>query len=123
MINIKRGEIYLVNLGNQKGSIQSGKRPVIVISNNMNNKYSPIVNVLPITSKTKNNIPVHVRIGVESGLIEESTVLAEQNIPINKNQIIKYVGRCNKYKMYEIEKAVLIQNGIDLDTHLEVLAV
>ena len=123
MINIRRGEIYLVNLGNQKGSIQSGKRPVIVISNNMNNKYSPTVNVLPITSKTKNNIPVHVRIGVESGLIEESTVLAEQNIPINKNQIIKYVGRCNKYKMYEIEKAVLIQNGIDLDTHLEVLAV
>ena len=115
MINIKRGEIYLVNLGNQKGSIQSGKRPVIVISNNMNNKYSPIVNVLPITSKTKNNIPVHVRIGTESGLIKESTILVEQNIPINKDQFLKYVGKCNKYKMYEIEKALLIQNGIDLD--------
>ena len=119
MINIKRGEIYLVNLGNQKGSIQSGKRPVIVISNNMNNKYSPTVNVLPITSKTKNNIPVHVSIGIESGLTEKSTVLVEQNIPINKTQIIKYVGKCNKYKMYEIEKALLIQNGIDLETHLE----
>lgn len=124
MINIKRGEIYLVNLGNQKGSIQSGKRPVIVISNNMNNKYSPTVNVLPITSKTKNNIPVHVSIGIESGLTEKSTVLVEQNIPINKTQIIKYVGKCNKYKMYEIEKALLIQNGIDLKTHLEeVLAI
>ena len=123
MINIKRGEIYLVNLGNQKGSIQSGKRPVIIISNNMNNKYSPIVNVLPITSKTKNNIPVHVRIGVESGLIKESTILAEQNIPINKDQIIKYVGKCNKYKMYEIEKALLIQNGINLNIHLESLAI
>ena len=124
MINIKRGEIYLVNLGNQKGSIQSGKRPVIVISNNMNNKYSPTVNVLPITSKTKNNIPVHVSIGIESGLTEKSTVLVEQNIPINKTQIIKYVGKCNKYKMYEIEKALLIQNGIDLETHLEeVLAI
>ena len=121
-INIKRGEIYLVDLGAQKGSIQSGKRPVIVVSNNMNNKYSPTVNVLPITSQNKNNIPVHVSIGIESGLTKESTVLVEQNIPINKTQIIKYMGKCNKYKMYEIEKALLIQNGIDLDSHLEVLA-
>lgn len=118
-MNIKRGEIYLVDLGNQKGSIQSGKRPVVVISNNMNNKYSPTINILPITSKSKNNIPVHVNIGIESGLIKESTVLVEQNIPINKVQIIKYVGKCNKYKMYEIEKALLIQNGINLDMHIE----
>ena len=53
-MNIKRGEIYLVDLGNQKGSIQSGKRPVVVISNNMNNKYSPTINILPITSKSSN---------------------------------------------------------------------
>ena len=118
-INIKRGEIYLVDLGAQKGSIQSGKRPVIVVSNNMNNKYSPTVNILPITSQNKNNIPVHVNIGVESGLSEESTVLTEQVVTINKTQIIKYVGKCNKYKMYEIEKALLIQNGINLDVHLE----
>ena len=118
-INIKRGEIYLVDLGAQKGSIQAGKRPVVVISNNMNNKYSPTINILPITSKTKNNIPVHVNIGLESGLTKESTVLVEQNIPINKDQIIKYVGKCNKYKMHEIEKALLIQNGINLDLYLE----
>ena len=119
MINIRRGEIYLVDLGIQKGSIQAGKRPVVVISNNMNNKYSPTINVLPITSKSKNNIPVHVNVGAKEGLSQESTILTEQNMPINKTQIIKYVGKCNKYKMYEIEKALLIQNGINLDLHLE----
>lgn len=119
MINIRRGEIYLVDLGVQKGSIQSGKRPVVVISNNMNNQYSPTINVLPITSKNKNNIPVHVNVGIKEGLSQESTVLTEQVVTINKNQIKKYVGKCNKYKMYEIEKALLIQNGINLNVHLE----
>ena len=45
--------------------------------------------------------------------------IAEQVITINKTQIIKYVGKCNKYKMYEIEKALLIQNGVNLDLHLK----
>ena len=123
MINIRRGEIYLVDLGVQKGSIQSGKRPVVVISNNMNNQYSPTINVLPITSKNKNNIPVHVNVGIKEGLSQESTVLTEQVVTINKNQIKKYVGKCNKYKMYEIEKALLIQNGVNLDLHLKALVI
>jgi mRNA interferase MazF len=123
MINIRRGEIYLVDLGIQKGSIQAGKRPVVVISNNMNNKYSPTINVLPITSRKKNNIPVHVNISHKEGLLQPSTILTEQIVTINKSQIIKYLGECNKYKMYEIEKALLIQNGVDLNIHLEALVI
>lgn len=51
--NIKRGEIYLVDLGKQIGSVQGGVRPVIVISNPQNNLYSPTINILPITSRKK----------------------------------------------------------------------
>ena len=114
---IRRGDIYEAELGNQIGSIQSGTRPVLIISNNMNNKYSPVVNVLPITSKTKNNIPVHVDIGLEQGLGFRSTILTEQIVTINKNQLGKYIGACNTNKMYEVENAILIQNGINITNH------
>lgn len=107
--NVKRGRIYLANLGNQFGSVQSGKRPVVVISNPKNNKFSPVVNVLPITSKRKNNIPVHVNIGMECGLKKESTVLTEQVITIDKRQLIEYVGSCNNKTMAEITRAMIIQ--------------
>ena len=109
---IKRGEIYSANLGSREGSIQSGVRPVVIISNDMNNKFSPTVNVLPITSKTKNSIPVHVGIGIKEGLSQESTILTEQIVTINQKQLGEYIGECGKYKMHEIEKAIMIQNGI-----------
>lgn len=114
---IKRGQIYQANLGKQDGSIQAGNRPVVIVSNNLNNKFSPTVNVLPITSKTKNNIPVHVDIGITEGLQQLSTVLVEQMVTINKNQLTKLIGKCNMSKMYEIEKAILIQSGIDIKMH------
>lgn len=114
---IKRGDIFEAELGNQKGSVQSGTRPVLIVSNNINNKYSPTVNVLPITSKTKNNIPVHVNIGVEQGLEFESTVLTEQVVTLNKNQLKQYLGSCNNSKMHEVESAILIQNGINVTNH------
>ncbi len=121
MINykIERGQIYMANLGQGKGSIQGGSRPVVVISNPLNNKYSPTINVLPITSKTKNNLPVHVDIGKECGLITESTVLVEQLITINKSQLISLVGKCTFKKMRDIAKAIMIQ--INLIEDLQVV--
>lgn len=107
----------MANLGQRNGSIQAGVRPVIVISNNLNNRFSPTINVLPITSKTKNNIPVHVDIGLKEGLNQPSTVLTEQILTINTTQLIKFIGVCNKYKMMDIEKAILIQSGIISTIH------
>ena len=118
MLNtIKRGQIYQAELGKRDGSIQAGVRPVVIISNDFNNKYSPTVNVLPITSKTKNNIPVHVDLGEKEGLTQPSTVLTEQMVTVNVSQLTKHIGQCNKYKMYEIERAILIQSGININTH------
>ena len=114
---IKRGEIYLANLGNRDGSIQSGIRPVLIISNDINNKFSPTVNVLPITSRAKNNIPVHVNVGYSEGLSQESTLLTEQMVTVNSSQLEDYIGKVNRYKMYEVEKAIMLQNGIDIQAH------
>lgn len=106
---IKRGEVYLANLEDRMGSIQSGVRPIVVISNPQNNKFSPTINVLPVTSRAKINIPVHVNIGVKEGLERQSVILTEQVLTINKYQLIKYIGRCSNDKMQEIAKAMVLQ--------------
>ncbi|HSH51417.1 MAG TPA: type II toxin-antitoxin system PemK/MazF family toxin [Bacteroidales bacterium] len=106
---IKRGEIFLADLGKNKGSIQSGIRPVLVISNPKNNMYSLTINILPITSQIKKNLPVHVSIGIECGLQKKSTVLTEQIITVNKSQLIKFIGKCNNYKMIQVTKAMFLQ--------------
>lgn len=118
---ICKGDIYLADLGDGRGSIQGGVRPVVVISNQLNNKFSPTVNILPITSKLKNNIPVHVTISIESGLTEESTILTEQMLTINKYQLIKQIGKCNKDKMVQIASALILQT--DLGEYLPALAI
>ncbi len=122
MANIKRGDIYLANLGSQMGSIQSGVRPVLVISNPQNNRYSPTINILPITSQKKNNIPVHVDIGVECGLKISSTILTEQVLTINKHQIIEYIGKCDKEQMRDISRAMVLQFHIIDDFSEDLIA-
>lgn len=119
MINYKveRGEIYMADLGSAIGSIQGGARPVVIISNPLNNKFAPTLNVLPITSQTKNNIPVHVNVGCESGLNMPSTILAEQVLTINKSQLTKLVGKCSGEKMREIARAIILQ--INLQSEMQ----
>lgn len=105
----------MANLGGGKGSVQGGIRPVVVISNGLNNKFSPTVNVLPITSKTKTKIPVHVDIGIECGLEVESIVLTEQMLTINKFQLTNLIGFCTKDVLTKIAKAIVMQTEIAKD--------
>jgi mRNA interferase MazF len=110
---MKRGEIWLANLGKREGSIQSGIRPVIIVSNDKNNEHSPTVNVIPITSNiNKNNLPVHVYIGIECGLLKPSVALVEQDTTIDKTMLIKKIGQCTYQTMERINKAILIQKGL-----------
>lgn len=112
-VKIHWGGIYLADLGESKGFIQGGVRPVVVMSNQANNKFAPIVNVLPITSsRTKKNMPVHVDINKECGLLTNSTVLAEQIQTINKTQLLKLIGKCSESKMIEIVKALILQTQL-----------
>lgn len=109
---IKRGQVWMANLGTTIGSEQGGKRPVLVVQNDIGNKYSPTLTVVPLTSKqNKNKLPTHVMIN-EPYLTEISIALIEQVRTIDKVRLIEFMGKTNDYIMIEIDRALEIQNGL-----------
>ena len=112
-----RGQLFWYNFESKEGSsIQGGgARPCIVLSNNMACKHSPVIFVSPITSKfTKSKLPTHVVIGRESGLPKDSVALLEQIITIDKCKLGDYIGEVPIDKIYEIDRALIISGGIDI---------
>jgi mRNA interferase MazF len=111
MREIKHGQVWMVELKPMGGSIQYGKRPAIIISNDKNNQYSPTINIIPLTSKkSKRNIPVHVHVTTECGVTIDSVALVEQTMTIDKTQLISYLGECTKEVKMKIMKAINIQH-------------
>lgn len=94
--DIKQWDIIEVDFGSNRGSVQSGKRPAIVISNNINNAYSPNLTVVPMTTKSKTVLPTHVYINEELaaklGINEASTILCEQIQTVSKDSIVYTKG-------------------------------
>ncbi len=114
-INIERGEIWWVNLGNTNimGSEQRDIRPCIAIHNKVAGQYSPVIIVAIITSQlTKRKLPTHVHIGEESGLKKPSMVLLEQIRTIDKERLISKVGTAEKSIMNKIDKAIEISISV-----------
>jgi len=113
--NVFRGGIYLVDLRERVGSEQKGIRPVVVIQNDIGNKYSPTTIVCPLTSKSKQMKETHVILTPDdSGVIMDSTVLCEQIMTIEKKRIKAKVGEIrNPQKLCDIEKKILISFGIN----------
>ena len=108
-IEIKRGDIFYAKL-NGVGSVQCKIRPVMVLSNNLNNKYAPTLQVCPLTSKNKNNLPIHFDLE-GFGLNKKSTFLAEQLTIIDKTQLVsdKKIGSVDEFTLKRAEKAISIQ--------------
>lgn len=112
MNEIKRGEIYFADLNPVVGSEQDGVRPVLVLQNDIGNKYSPTTIVAAITSrKTKQPLPTHVHIRTE-GLKTESIVLLEQIRTIDKRRMREYVGAVSREDMRQIDRAIITSFGI-----------
>ena len=86
---IQKGDIFYADLGETVGSEQSGIRPVLIIQNDVGNKYSPTVIAAAITSQqTKNNLPTHIKINASGcGLAKDSIVLLEQIRTIDKQRL------------------------------------
>lgn len=105
--HVYQGEIWIADLGNKNGSVQGGKRPVIVLQNDIGNKYSPTTIVVPLTSQLKNNLPVHVDLGSQYGLKKVSTALLEQITTINQSQLISKIGVLNSDGIKVISKAIV----------------
>ena len=108
-IKPKIGEVYLIDFP-QDEHTQSGVRPGVIFQNDIGNKYSPNVVVLPLTTSIKKvSQPTHVYIsGENSGLKYDSMVLCENPISISKTRIIKKLTKLNSYYMTRITEASLL---------------
>lgn len=113
MNNPLKGEIYWANLNPTIGSEISKTRPVLVVSNNINNQYASTVSILPITSSTEKIYPFEVLlVKNEGGLANDSKVKANQIRTIDKQRLQSKIGTVAISKMAEIEKAILIHLDI-----------
>ena len=109
---IKRGDIFLCNLPIMEGSsVQAGIRPCVVVSNEMNNTYSPNVVLCPITTKNKRGgkaLPTHVKVTLKY----ESTIMTEQILTLSKDVLINKIGELEEEKLYEVDEALRISLNI-----------
>lgn len=110
----RRGEIYFADLDPHYGSEQGGKRPVIIIQNDVGNKFAPTVIVASVTSRIskKPNQPTHVLIDQNPAFSRPSVVQLEQIFTIDKERIQRFLGYTTPDEMYRIEEALL--NSLDL---------
>lgn len=105
------GGVYSIELGDNIGSEQSGERPCICISNDINNVKSNIVQVIPLTSKQKNNLPIHYSLSQSkySFLDNDSTALIEQITTKSVDRIKSFLGRIDDKDMERIKKCIYVQ--------------
>ncbi len=111
---VKRGELYYADLSPVVGSEQGGIRPVLVVQNDIGNKYSPTVIAAAITSKlNKAKLPTHIELSSkEYGLEKDSVVLLEQIRTIDKTRLKEKIGELSDSKMIQVNKAMMISLGV-----------
>lgn len=109
-MNIKRGDIVLVNLDPVKGSEQGKIRPALIIQNDIGNEYSPITIIAPITSKIfSKEFPTNVQIKTEeSSLEKDSTILLNQIREIDKSRIIKKLKKIDESTIKKVDIAIKV---------------
>ena len=117
-MTVKRGDIYYADLSPVIGSEQGGVRPVLIIQNDIGNKYSPTVIVAAITSQiNKAKLPTHIEIsGEDYGLPKNSVVLLEQIRTIDKRRLKEKTGHADNALCDKIGDALKISLGLDIDS-------
>ncbi|MCI8385055.1 MAG: type II toxin-antitoxin system PemK/MazF family toxin [Acutalibacter sp.] len=113
-MNVHRGDIYYADLSPVVGSEQGGVRPVLIIQNDVGNKFSPTVIAAAITSqRDKTNLPTHIEVDAQgSGLIKDSVVLLEQVRTLDKHRLREKMGRLDKNSMSRVNQALSISFGL-----------
>ena len=111
---VKRGDIYYADLSPVVGSEQGGIRPVLVIQNDIGNKYSPTVIAAAITSQiNKAKMPTHIKLAAKDyGLNEDSVILLEQIRTIDKRRLREKIGRIDDGLMASVNNALSISFGL-----------
>ncbi len=113
-MTVKRGDIYYADLSPVVGSEQGGLRPVLIVQNDIGNKYSPTVIAAAITSrKYKNSMPTHISVRATcSGLQKDSIVLLEQVRTIDKQRLKERMGNLTDSDMNKINHALSVSFGL-----------
>ena len=114
MITVKRGDIYYADLSPVVGSEQGGMRPVLIIQNDVGNRYSPTVIAAAITSRMgKTKLPTHIDVYAErAGLARDSIVLLEQLRTLDKRRLRERLGHLDEEMMAEIDTAIAVSLGL-----------
>lgn len=112
MDDIRRGELYYADLSPVVGSEQGGVRPVLIVQNDIGNKYSPTVIVAAITSQiNKAKIPTHIELSTTYGLTKDSVLLLEQIRTLDKRRLREKIGILDDKCMENVNNALLISLG------------
>ncbi|MGN0523869.1 MAG: type II toxin-antitoxin system PemK/MazF family toxin [Eubacterium sp.] len=111
---VKRGDIYYADLSPVVGSEQGGVRPVLIVQNDIGNKFSPTVIAAAITSqKEKNNLPTHIEVDAQDcGLAKDSIVLLEQVRTIDKRRLREKMGTLDNDDMGKVNQALSVSFGL-----------
>ena len=110
-MSVKRGDIYYADLSPVVGSEQGGLRPVLIIQNDVGNRYSPTVIAAAITSRMgKTRLPTHIDIYAErAGLAKDSVILLEQIRTLDKRRLKEKIGHLDADEMARVDKGLRIQ--------------
>lgn len=110
---IKRGELYYADLSPVIGSEQGGLRPVLIVQNDVGNKYSPTIIAAAITSQiNKAKLPTHIELdALTYGLPKDSVILLEQIRTLDKTRLKEKIGELDYIKMSKVNQALLVSLG------------
>ena len=113
-MSVKRGDIYYADLSPVVGSEQGGLRPVLIIQNDVGNRYSPTVIAAAITSRMgKTRLPTHIDIYADKvGLARDSVVLLEQIRTLDKRRLKEKMGHLDEDSMQQVNSAIAVSFGL-----------
>jgi mRNA interferase MazF len=113
-MSVKRGDIYYADLSPVVGSEQGGLRPVLIIQNDVGNKYSPTVIAAAITSRLgKTRLPTHIDVYADRvGLARDSVILLEQMRTLDKRRLKEKMGHLDEGMMQEVNRAIAVSVGL-----------
>ena len=111
-MNVKRGELYYADLSPVVGSEQGGVRPVLIVQNDVGNRFSPTIIAAAVTSKlNKAKLPTHIELPSSFGLAKDSVILLEQIRTIDKKRLKERIGELPDDTMSLVNRAILISLG------------
>lgn len=113
-MSVKRGDIYYADLSPVVGSEQGGLRPVLIIQNDVGNRYSPTVIAAAITSRLgKTRLPTHIDVYADRvGLVKDSVILLEQMRTLDKRRLKEKMGHLDEGTMAEVNRAIAVSVGL-----------